>query len=541
MKISKALLFGLLFICTQFLWAEVSCGTQQLVQRHRSYVPQGAARSARLSTTDCAAEFYYDTNSVLEHLTDHFRIYYVLEGPHATTERFIDSLAIALEVAWEAQIRNRKAKVPTGANPTWHFQKSGDSNLYPVEVLDISLVRDNAELLGGFCSGCMGLTFSPDFEKPLKTEIIIDNDFLYPNFSSKVGFSDSCTYPIAEIPMTNNFTGKDYSVDFGLAIRTTAHHEFYHAIQSSYVNILESDNYWFEPSASAVEELNVPEANDYWSGLLNFFSSPGKTFGQISSNSELAVLGLFNAKFLGDSFDIKLWERFSKMPDSSFEIVYTKELEKRNIDADSLFADFAARLFFSGSRFDSTRVKLSFTEDFPKWPSAPRQHSPTREAIVLEPPAIDYYKLTADSMPNLSEFCGKASVAFYKSGKAPKFYSLDTIALESLTGAIQKAENAVLILSRLRDSTSAIPQPDTLPMRAYPNPWRGNSPLCFAGLPTSKSKLEIRTRIGKLVRSYEYQGSSFHIEAQEVFDRMAPGLYFFRVGKTRAKPFILAY
>lgn len=532
----------LLFICTKSLWS--ACGTELFAQRQKARVTQGAARSALISTTNCDAEFYYDTASVEERHTDHFQIYYVLKGPHATTERFIDSLASALENAWKLQIQTRHAKTPTGADTTWHFQKSVPSNLYPVEVLDINLIRDNALLFGGFCEECMGLTFPPKFSKPSATEIVIDNDFVYSEYSSRIGFSSqdsSCIYPIANDTITNYFTGKNYFRDFGIAIRMTAHHEFYHAVQSAYANILDADNYWFEASASAIEEFTVPEADDYWGGLLTFFSSTGTTFDNISNTYATAVLGIFNAEIFGDLFDIGIWERFSATPDSSFETVYAKEIEERNLDADSLFADFAARIFFSGSRYDSTRAALSFTEDFSKWPAAPLQHHLNGERVTLNAPAINYYKISADSMPDLSEFRGKASVALYGKNKTPRFYSLDTISIEALAGSIQKSDSAVLILSRLRDSATAVIHADTLPMRAYPNPWRGNSPLCFAGLSSSKTTLEIRTRAGKLVKSYDYQGSTFCIDAEEVFARMAPGLYFFRTGKSRAKPFILTF
>ena len=79
-------------------------------------------------------------------------------------------------------------------------------------------------------------------------------------------------------------------------------------------------------------------------------------------------------------------------------------------------------------------------------------------------------------------------------------------------------------------------------MRSYPNPWRGETPLCFANLPSEKKFIEIRTRVGKLVKRYEYTASYLCIEEKEVKSHLAPGLYYYRAGsRNTMKPFIVIY
>lgn len=536
---------GFLAFLVSETFASPFCGTSQIQEHFRNAkAPRAVARTANISSTSCDPELYYDSSAVKERKTSHFRIYYVLEGPHKTTEAFLDSLAGVLESAWNFHVQNGTRK-PVGVNPTWHFQKTGDSDLYPVEVIDISLVRGNAELLGGFCTACMGLTFPSDFLNPAATEIIIDNDFLYPdesNPSIKEISGSSCRYAQATIPVTNDLTGKNYSKDYGLALRTTAVHELYHAIQATYIDFLEYDSYWFEASATALEEMASPDANDYWLYLPSFFNSTGTSFDRMASNYGLAIWGLYNLDAWKKNFDTRLWERFSSMPDSSFETVYAKELASRNLDPDSAFADFAQKLFFSGIRADFSDSSFRFADDFSDWPFAPLLKKPTISPVTLEAPAIDYYRITPDSFPELSQFKGKATVALYGKNQKTSFHSMDTISWTGLSPLVAQSENAVLILSKLQEVSSGTVRTDSLPMRSYPNPWRGKTPLCFASLPEAKQFLEIRTRAGKLVQRFSYTGTSFCVRAEEIRERMAPGLYYFRAGaKNKATPFLVVY
>lgn len=519
------------------------CGTTLLRNRVQSRAAQAAARTAYTSVTDCAPEAYYDSAEVLTRKTSHFRIYYVLEGPHATTETFVDSLEKSLEAAWDFHIERRRAKKPVGANPTWHFQKSGEEDLFPVEVVDLSLMRNSAEFFGGFCTACMGVTFPPNESSPRATEILFDNDFAYPGVLSPSAQmpNSTCSYPAADHSISNSMTGADYRIDFGKALRVTAVHEFYHAIQAMYMDFFQYNSYWLEASATAAEELAAPEVNDYWAYLSPFFSTFGTPFHELSADYGLAVWGLYNAERIDSLLDLRLWERISKDPDAPFENIFAEELSSRGLNPDSAFLDFAERLFFSGKRSEFADSGLYFSADFPHWPLPP-MHASSDRTLVLEPPSFDYYRITSDSIPDLSLFKGKAAVALYGQNQKTAFYSLDTISVSEILLQMNLSENAVLILSRLQDSVSARMESDSLPMRSYPNPWRGETPLCFAGLPKSKGFVEIRTRVGKLVKRYPYTGENLCIGAEDLKPNLAPGLYFFRAGaKNRMKPFLVIY
>lgn len=543
----SAIAFAILCLFIASISASPICGRERLRQNRTQQVHSTGTPAAKWitsSTTNCDAEFYYDTSDVQERITQHFHIYYVLEGIHATKKAFVDSLATALEKAWNFYIQELGYKKPKAAPITWHYRKEPAPNRFPIEIADINSIRDNASLFGGFCGECIAVTFSPSSE-PDESEIIIENDFFFAGINSpQKNETDSyCTFYKADNPMQNEVTGIDYTVHFGKLIRATAFHEFYHTLQFIYLPPTDKhDTYWYEASATAQEEIGAPDVNDYWSQLPLFFNATGKPFHELSSDYGLAVWELYNESIYGNPIGKHFWERFAKNPDASFEEIFAEEMQYREIDPDSSFNDFAERLLFSGPRAlfsDSTKL---ITDDAFRWPFQPKILSPSTESVSLTPPAIAYYRITTDSIPHLDAFQGKASIALYGKTQTPIFYSLDTITLANILPQIEKSENAVLILSRLREQTSQKPVVDSLPMRNYPNPWRGETPLCFAHLPQDKTFIEIRTRTGKLVGQFRYSGEQLCLEAETLREKLAPGLYYFRAGnKNKAKPFLVVY
>ena len=535
----KAFICLLLGIFVGAIFADPICGRAQILENR--YVKNAAsARVAYQSTTSCDAEFYYDSSAVKTRDTEHFRIFYVLEGIHATTEIFVDSLANSLEKAWTYYIQKIGYRAPQGKKKTYHFQKENNSLLYPVEVVDITSMRSNQFLFGGFIE-CYALTYS--FEENLdETEIVFENDFIFASAQSPhlMDTDSHCTFYLANQPMINSVTQKNYAEEFGPILRATAFHEFYHAIQTAYIAEEYQTSYWIEASATAQEEIGAPDVNDYWAYLPSFFSSMQKSFNQNQFPYGIAVWELYNENFYGNRIGKNFWERYSKNQTALFEDIFAAELQSKKIDPDSAFDDFAKRLFFSGSRavYDSS---LRFTEDAPRWKSTPKILPTKIDTVSLTPPAIAYYRITSDSFPDLENFRGRASVALYGESKPVQFYSLDTITAIQLATKIDNSENAVLILSRLHEESQTPIVHNSLPMRSYPSPWRGDTPLCFAKLPENKHFIEIRTRTGKLAKKQEYTGTHFCIEAEEL-RHFAPGLYYFRAGNHgKLKPMIFNF
>ena len=524
------------------------CGTAALIEHHNaSPAAKIAARTSNMLSS-CAAEAYYDTSAVNERVTTHFRIYYVLKGPHATTDAFVDTAAKYLEKAWAFHTQTLGMLAPRGMDTSYQYRKSDNSGLYAVEIADIDLIRNAESLFGGSCGGCYGVTIPDDSGKT--SELILDNDFRYSTgtMDSVTYNGKACTYLSSDDSLINESNGHYYTQHPDEAIAVTAFHELYHAAQLRYVNFLDYPSYWFEASAVGVEEAGAPSVNDYWAYLPSFFNSAGTAFGSLSATGAygLGVWYQYNYRTQGPKFDASLWKRFSGSPDSSLETIFAKQLDGDNVDADSVFQDFAQRIFFSGRRSKYLKASARFADDQPSWPAMRLQSPPVSAVQISSTPAFNYYMLKSSSTPDLSAFKGKASIALWNAGKdsSARIYALGgEVRLESFSDSIAAADSAILIVSRLLASdTATVIAKDTLPMRAYPDPWKGASPLCFASLPKDKAFIEIWTRGGMLALREKYSGTGLCITETEVREKLAPGLFYFRAGSHgKTKPFLLIY
>ena len=524
------------------------CGTATLIEHHNAASTSKAAARTYSSLSNCAAEAYYDTAAVSEKITAHFRIYYVLNGPHATTEAFVDTAAEYLEKAWTFHTQTLGMLAPHGMDTSYQYRKADNSGLYAVEIADIDLIRDAESLFGGTCGGCYGVTIPDNSGKV--SELILDNDFKYSSgtLDSLTYNGTTCRYLTADDSIINESNGHYYTQYPSEAIAVTAFHELYHAAQLRYVSFLDYPSYWFEASAAGVEEAGAPTVNDYWSYVPSFFTSTGTAFGSLSATATygLGVWYQYNYKTQGAKFDASLWKRYSSIPDSSLEAIFAKQLESENISADSVFQNFAQRIFFSGSRSKYLKSSALFASDQPSWPEMRLRNVPASAIQISSTPAFNYYKLKTSTTPDLSSFKGKASIALWNASEdsSVRFYALGNgTSLANFSDSIAAADSAILIVSRLLTSdTSTVIIKDSLPMRAYPDPWKGATPLCFASLPESKSFIEIWTRAGMLAFREKYNGTHLCISEDKVREKLAPGLFYFRAGSHgKTKPFLLIY
>ena len=139
----------LLLSCTT-AFAQHVCGTAQIF---RNLLEQKGSSTKKLdskthlaltSSEACTIEDYYD--EILTQASDHFQIFYTLDGPHKTTQAFIDSLSKHLEYAWNFHVKNSGMKPPLGISKTHHYQQDVIPGLYPVEVIEIDLIRNARDL-----------------------------------------------------------------------------------------------------------------------------------------------------------------------------------------------------------------------------------------------------------------------------------------------------------------------------------------------------------------------------------------------------------
>ena len=546
MKSTIAFLIILLTFAASSL-AHTKCGTTEIFQNihehHRTKAVSPIAKEARSIYSDCATEDFYD--SVYTKKTSHFQIFYTLVGPHKTTLAYVDTLSKALEDAWNFHINKTGMLKPLGDTISYHYQRRVESGLYPVEIVEMTLFRDIAYILKNRCEdGCYAITMPSD-NAPYSSTLLIENDFMYPSAFSSAADSivingKSCAYGKPNLELYNRTYKYSYAEKWNNALRVTATHELYHAIQIRYLTP-KHNTFWFEASAVGVEEINNPDIDDYIQYIPDLAGYTG-TLNEFKDDYSLGVLYLFFYNQVAKKFDKSIWESFSKNSEQPFEYQFTQAAQKQGLSADSLFHEFAVRLSFSGKRAALANSSFLINKDQSSWPNF--RH--TRTSSLQAPPEIEpfAYGFYTNDQPDLTNFIGRASLAIIKD-KSYSIHNLPTLNSVDATNTIIKNESGidsvVWILSRFSEEQTLPYEVKDSTLRAYPTPWRHGA-LCFTPLPPNKDFIEIRNRRGNLITKIKYTHNTHCIEESEVKSLMVPGVYRFRVGNSgKLKDFIVIY
>lgn len=540
------LAFLLLFAMASFAHAyEGSCGTMQLFEdliKERK-LPGNAYSRVQIAEkkAKCSAQDYYDSVYTIE--TSHFQVMYVLTGPHATTKAFADSTAAILEEAWNFYINKLKMRTPKGPRTSIHYQQKIKEGLYPIEIIDINQIRDNFINRSG-CAENFGITYP--FDDNGSSLIFMENDFYStcPNKNNQDTIfvhGDTCLYTTPTNPLRNKTYDFLYSKEWNKGLRVTIFHEFYHAIQLSYISYLINESFWFEASAAGFEEITNPEIDDYFRYLPSFFERAGKPLSETFQNYGASTLFLYLYHKISNKLDKSIWESYSKNPSKNFEYQLETALKELKLDADSVFHDYAVRLSFSGQRSSALNKKDWINDDQSQWTSAKfnvdNSTKPNIESLAFE----FYHNSNGYTEPDFTDFIGKATVIAYHDGKATIHRIENNKTLNRLAVILASSDSTTWIFSRIGQSESIPIENNTVAPHAFPVPWK-QGPLCFAPLPRDKKFIEIRNRRGDLVSQEKYAGTTYCLQEDKVKSMMAPGVYHFRVGnKGKTTKFIIVH
>ena len=496
------------------------------------------------SKEKCKVEDFYDTVHTIE--TPHFQVMYVLTGPHATTKPFADSTAAILESAWNFYINQHKMHQPKGKSISYHFQQAVKQGLYPVEIVDINQIRAADTLFGD--SGC-DKNFAITMPFGNTSEIFMENDFYWTcsryNYNDTIFVhGDTCTYPKTKNPLPNLSYNFSYADEWAKGLRVTIFHEFYHALQLTYLDLNVNFSFWFEASATGFEEITNPEIDDYIRYIPELFGNMGYPLSEDTSNYGASTLFLYLYLHVSKDLDRLIWESYYANPTKDFEYQLESALKNFKYDADSIFHDYATRLSFAGERTKTINKKNWIIEDQPKWPEAPffNQDSINPNIKSL---AFEFYNIpqnyTTPYTVDFTNFIGKASIVVYNDGKASVYKITSNRTLDSLTTTLAASDSSIWIFTRLGKSENIPISNSNSAPHAFPVPWR-NGPLCFAPLPKDKEFIEIRTRRGDLISQEKYEGTTYCLQEDQVKSMMAPGIYRFRAGnKGKTTSFIVIY
>ena len=457
-----------------------------------------------LAKNGCIPENYY--GKVLERRTQNFIIFYTEEKLHAIkTPLYIDSLALYLENALKMFKDSLGLKYILGATKTLHYQKNVPAGLYPVEVADTGLLRGSE---GDFAT-VYGLTFSVNELRPERTQIVIENDFLY---------GANCSGTPSSQPFKSYYaTNTDYSVNWHLALKATVFHELYHSFQATYFDINRYRTFWLEASAAGAEEIGAPEINDYLDNIYSLsrtYRNPIMSMEESSNDYAYSTLYLFLFSKLGPKFDSHIWNSFSKNPREKFALHLAglaKSINEDN-DPEDLFHEYARRMFFSGNRASVAKAN-PFWPDQHEWP-AWRIRSKNTALPVLPVTSLDFVRQTDDVPPNTDS--AKISLLEYR-------------------------DSAVWVLSRLLEMEYIPPLPVTKrELAAYPNPWNpGIIQSITFRLPEKSKGVEIRSSNGILLERIKSEDSTVAWQPKKL---LPPGILYYRVlpyGKN--KPLIVEW
>ena len=548
----KKLIFALasLFLfATSSAFAEHQCGTAQILNylnsKKNKNVTQMLASTkayARTTSSGCTAKDYYD--SVHTRTTKHFEIFYTLNGPHKTTVAHIDSLEKTLEYAWDFHVNKSGMLPPKGTSETHHYEKKVQDGLYPVEVIDIYLLQNYKAVMDSACSACFGLTIPFDNEE---SEMLMENDFRHVPETSPiidtVEFNDKvCTYPRASEEFVNEAYKYSYVKNFMPALRITSAHEMYHAVQFRYSSKMPQYNFWFEASASGVEELAAPDVDDYFTYLPKLARNVGLPYKNLDKPYGAGIFFLYLHNHVSHKTNRLIWENFTKAPTKSYQYQLDQVAKSQGFSADSLFHDFAIRLAFTGDRSSLVDSTFWITSDQPRWP----QFHTKSESGAFETSSLDYtaYYYHVNGSPDMSKFVGTASAIAIKPNAysirfLPSTNSIDSARTEFLRKS--SVDSILWVFSRFNEENTIPTHFKDSTLRAYPTPWRHGA-LCFTPLPQNKDFIEIRNRRGNLVHKIKYDNYTHCLDENEVKSLMVPGVYRFRAGNSgKLKDFIIVY
>jgi|GEM_PF-1463111 len=463
-------------------------------------------------------------------------IYAQLDEEGIPHPEYVQVAAQAFEAAWAYYVDTLAMRPPSGRLQSLAYRAPGAAqNRYVVDIADIGTYDS-------FYRGeYYGLTFPPP-----NLAIVLENDFLWNTRLSSTG-------EVIGDTVQSRLNGKvihNYSREYELGLRLTIYHEFYHAIQFTYVpNHPHGYHAWYELSAVGMEIRKVPDGKDYFQYLPCLFNQAGK-FGLFDTGGGFCnpAAEYSNAPFhyyltrkVGEDFDALTWQHLAQHGDD-IKVSLPAALQERGRSLAQTWPDYAAHLLLAGlsSRPDQ------FIPEMPDWPAM--------AAPLINPDNITgslSYELAPLSYLPIRltpAFTGGRVVAKFSGDSSaleaivkPDSLLLETFASKQvLLPAPRDSGQAWLVMTNLdvENSSQASLTFNLLPFRAYPNPLslKAADALEFTrsqsvSLP---ARIEIRSENGQRVFLAQY--SSLQDEWKwDLFDekkrKATPGIYHLKLNQ----------
>jgi hypothetical protein len=416
--------------------------------------------------------------------------------------------------------------------------------LFPIDVVDVGTTDPF------FAGETYGVTYPPS-----ALSISFENDFICRTSLDLEGRirGDSIKSRLAGAVIHN------YAAEWDLGIKVTAFHEFYHAVQFTYVPRITSYHAWYEISATGMEERNAGEVNDY----LQYLPCVLGNHDRVPLTSTLqgpcthypmygqAIFHQYLTVTLDSLYDVRVWDQLSRNRDElkdGLETAFGKYGKSMAV----LYPDYAAQLLFAGRRFHPPAGL--FSPDVELWPGVSMDSvdlsGPLPNRVITVPAltfAVLKVKRDADSPERVLQAQGIAGIS--------------RIHADAASSLVERLPGTRFALGPARDGYQAyylvLPNPSftdnaTVQIKdmedvfyAYPNPvhalsqaWLFFSQKRGMGFP---SRVRIYGENGRIVRTLDFTGTD--ALAWDLKDaRNLPvkaGVYYYRLAEEPLKTVVI--
>ena len=240
-----------------------------------------------------------------------------------------------------------------------------NNNLVPDYVEEVGIIADSARYV---------LLEIMGYNAEIPDEDGIYDIYLWDYGPNEYGVNISEGNGVSYIKIDNDFVGYDSPVPPLQIMRATLSHEYFHAIQRGYKpNYALNDKYFLEMTSMWIEDVIVPDGNDYLNGWQNpLFNYPEKAFDDTGPGYELALFGHYLSCFIDEkgknnpkeSTIIKeIWENYSS--NSQYPLAFNSLNEVLNMNYtpfNECWVDFLARNLFNGHYEDMNNPIYYYTD-----------------------------------------------------------------------------------------------------------------------------------------------------------------------------------
>ncbi len=311
----------------------------------------------------CTQEDFKDSVYLFE--TEHFALYYTMTGIHAIAgadntlyQIYLDTMAFKLEEAYRFYTDSIGMVLSAPHPVSYQYSQPVITGKYTVEIIDVHHIRDDKrtdfrdmvknQQIYGFVS-------LSDASKQY-TYMFVENDYHYtPQGTAKQSFTtdtgSECFYYASPAAITSGAVS--YANETEKAFDVTVTHELYHAFQFEYETEFTDLHFWFEASATGMEEVLSPDINDYWQYTDLIFQSPQESMLEAGGTRKYGQ-GLFLQYLFHNypySIEKEIWEHRRNNQGTDMITTFDAVLSNNySTPLDSVQNDYYSHLLLSGSR-----------------------------------------------------------------------------------------------------------------------------------------------------------------------------------------------